>query len=156
MASRPRNISAFHRHLSLFEWSLLILARTLIWNRIWTTHMQRCNSNKFKLASMDFWYSERRDTRTGLEASAVDSLAFNSQSFASFAKLSLSFYGWLETNDTANVSRSCFELTFRKSRLKNSRAYEMELKCSPPRLGMISLHVFIPQCSPMLMLVMHF
>lgn len=63
----------FHRHLSLFEWSLLILARTLIWNRIWTTHMQRCNSNKFKLASMDFWYSERHDIRTGLEASAVDS-----------------------------------------------------------------------------------
>lgn len=85
-----------HWQILVFEWSLLILARTLIRNRIWTIHMQFCKfskSHKFELASMDFWY-----THTMLGGKGER--GFNSQSFSSSVKLSsfgpMSFYGWLE------------------------------------------------------------
>lgn len=49
-------------------------------------------SDKFKLAWMDFWYTR---TRCWAVKGDYERFTCSAQSFASFVKLSLSFYGWL-------------------------------------------------------------
>lgn len=140
----------FHRHLSLFEWSLLILARTLIWNRILkrVTCMQCnfANSHKFKLASMVFSYSDSRNI--GNELSIIFQFheiidVGRKFRFESYQKS----FTWVKTKEFFISKVENFSNKKRKFLL------EMELKFS---LEMIFLHVFIPSRKMLLMLVMHF